>query len=154
NPDSAWSARLAGGVSAVVPIALWAEVPEGDSARRQGVQQTTPREPASPNDRATRIAGVIGAWNVFQHSYPYFDIVKVDWNAELSRALRTAASDSSPAEYLATLRRLVAALQDGHGNVYAMAATTRRGFLPIALDWVENRLVVTGTGREAPPEIN
>ena len=33
------------------------------------------------------------AWNVFQHFYPYFDVVQADWPAELRRALSSAATD-------------------------------------------------------------
>ena len=57
------------------------------------------------------------AWNVFQHFYPYFDVVDADWPAELPRALRSAATDADECAFLATLRRLVAALDDGHGRV-------------------------------------
>jgi hypothetical protein len=65
------------------------------------------------------LAGVIIAWNVFQHFYPYFDVAKTDWPAQLPKALRTAANDAGPDEYQKTLSRLVAALKDGHGRVAA-----------------------------------
>ena len=42
---------------------------------------------------------MIIAWNVFQHFYPYFDVVKTDWPAELPKALRTAATDAGPDEF-------------------------------------------------------
>jgi len=35
------------------------------------------------------------AWNVFQHFYPYFDVVGADWGKELEIALRTAATDAT-----------------------------------------------------------
>jgi C-terminal processing protease CtpA/Prc len=148
HPDSAWSAVLGAGLAAAVPVARWTVFSSNDSASKS-VQPVDRAEAASPNDRATRLAGVIGLWNVFQHSYPYFDVVKVDWPTELRRALRTAATDRSPAEYQATLERLVAALQDGHGRVYPIVAQPRRAFLPVALDWVENQLVVSEVGPEA-----
>jgi hypothetical protein len=53
----------------------------------------------SAEDRAVRLADVVIAWNVFQHFYPYFDVVKTDWAAELPKALRTAATDPGPAEF-------------------------------------------------------
>ncbi|HEY7395558.1 MAG TPA: S41 family peptidase, partial [Gemmatimonadaceae bacterium] len=154
SPDSAWTATLGGGVSAVVPTALWTTLPDDESARRKPVTPSLPaQESLSPSDRAARIVGVITAWNVFEHSYPYFDIVGVDWNAELPRALETAATDPTPTDYLGTLRRLVAAAHDGHGNVYPLSGMTRRGYLPVALDWVENQLVVTRVGDGAPGDI-
>ena len=39
-------------------------------------------------DNATKLANVVIAWNVFQHFYPYFDVVGVDWEEELSKTLR------------------------------------------------------------------
>jgi C-terminal processing protease CtpA/Prc len=105
------------------------------------------------NDRATRLATVILAWNVFQHFYPYFDVTDVDWDAELRRALRSAATDADERAFLGTLRRLVAALGDGHGNV-GHASGMARGSLPLAWDWVDDDLVVTvgpkSGGKDAP----
>lgn len=68
----------------------------------------------SAEDRATRLAGVVLAWNVLQHFFPYFDVVGADWKAELPKALRSAATDKGAAEFGRTLRRMTAALKDGH----------------------------------------
>jgi hypothetical protein len=88
-----------------------------------------------------RLAGVIIAWNVFQHFYPYFDVVDVDWEAELTNALKSAQSDKNEEDYYFTLCRLISKLQDGHGNVYYPGLMSRRGF-PIQLGWVEDQVVV------------
>jgi C-terminal processing protease CtpA/Prc len=79
---------------------------------------------------------------VFQHFYPYFDAVQADWPGELKGALTAAAADADERAFLKTLRRLVAALHDGHGNVYlsSQAATAE---LPVLFDWVEDQLAVT-----------
>ena len=82
------------------------------------------------------------AWNVFQHFYPYFDVVKTDWRAELPKALRTAATDSGPDDFQKTLQRLVAALKDGHGRV-GPARQPPMLFPPLTLDWVEGQFLVT-----------
>src|SRR5450755_1761266 len=71
----------------------------------------------SADDRGTRIADVVIAWNVFRHFYPYFDIGKTDWDAVLPVALRAAAAAKDGAEFLTTLLKMVAALKDGHGRV-------------------------------------
>ena len=62
------------------------------------------------NDRATRLADVALAWSLFEHFYPYFDVVHTDWPAARAVALRAAATDSSADQFDATLERLVAAL--------------------------------------------
>ena len=68
-------------------------------------------------DRATRLGDVALAWGVIQHFYPYFDVNKADWDAELTKALRSAACDGDGKAFSHTLRRMVASLKDGHGRV-------------------------------------
>jgi C-terminal processing protease CtpA/Prc len=99
----------------------------------------------SGNDRATRLAAVVLAWNVFQHFYPYFDVVETDWPATLRRSLGQAAVDEDEEAFLLTLRRLVADLYDGHGRVHHAGD---RGLMlpPLLWDWIEDRLVVTRVG--------
>ena len=94
------------------------------------------------NDRPARLAAVILAWNVFQHSYPYFD-AKMTWSATLSAALQEAASDQNEREFVATLRRMVAALRDGQARVLSPLDAELQFAPPIALDWIEGKLVVT-----------
>jgi C-terminal processing protease CtpA/Prc len=91
-----------------------------------------------------RLADVIIAWNIFQHFYPYFDVVDVDWDQELTNALKNALNDKNEEEFFYTLSRLVAKLQDGHGNVYHRIFMEQAG-LPIKVDWVEDQVVVTGS---------
>jgi C-terminal processing protease CtpA/Prc len=100
----------------------------------------------SGDNRATRLAAVIIAWNVMQHFYPYFDVVQTDWPQALTTALTSAATDRDAAEFLSTLRRMMAALHDGHGRV-TMDRGTSDGRTtvasPVGWDWVEGRLVIT-----------
>ena len=135
-----FTALLVPGLSASVPVALAVDS-EGTlpHASKPGVPPLYERR---TEDRATRLAGVIIGWNVFQHFYPYFDVAKTDWPAELPKALRTAATDAGPDEYQKTLGRLVAALKDGHGRV---AAALPKPVLvpPLTLDWIEGQFVVT-----------
>jgi C-terminal processing protease CtpA/Prc len=147
EPGRPLVADLGGGVSALVPLALYAGPAGTLPAVPEGVK---PREPAKPegflpsgSDRVTRLADVILAWNVFEHFYPYFDVVAVDWPAELRRALASAATDRDEGEFLATLQRLVAALHDGHGNVMGGETDAFSHRLPLRWEWVEERLVVT-----------
>jgi len=86
-------------------------------------EMTADREPI-------RIADVVIAWNILQHFYPYFDVVNVDWDQELTIALKSALADSSEQDFLSTLSRLVAALQDGHGNIFHSLIQEQSG-LPI-----------------------
>lgn len=147
DPGQPFLADLGGGVSAMIPLALYAD--EGGTLPHapSGVQPPAPARPEgfvpSGNDRATRLAAVAQAWNVFQHFYPYFDVVPTDWPEALRAALRAAATDADETAFLGTLRRLVAGLHDGHGQVSSKTAGARPHRLPLGWDWIEDRLVVT-----------
>ena len=147
-----FAADLGGGISCLVPIALEADekgtLPRPDSQQQaQAAPVVAPRPGGfqpSGNDRATRLAAVVIAWNVFQHFYPYFDVVDVDWPGELRRALDRAAEDVDERAFIKTLGLMVAALHDGHGSVRGPGAPDRRSFPPFAWDWVADQLVITG----------
>lgn len=135
-------ATLGGGVSALVPLTL-----SGDEKGTlpHTVTVVTESKPSlvkySGNDRATRLADVALAWNIFQHFYPYFDVIQTDWSRSLETALVSAANDPDERAFLKTLRRMVAELRDGHGGVYQGSSG---GFtIPVLLGWVEGRLVIT-----------
>jgi len=137
---------LGDGVSASIPLAVYTD-DNGTLPRATASAPPAGKPPTfapSGNDRATRLANVILAWNVFQHFYPYFDVVKTDWPAELKKGLERAATDANETAFQDSLRRLVAALQDGHGHV-ANRNLNRAGgaFPPVRWDWIENQLVIT-----------
>ena len=144
DPADLFTAALPGGVSVRLPLVV-----------ATGAPPTAPPSPPRPDkpkgfqpsgdDRATRLADVIIAWNVFQHFYPYFDVVAVDWKAELGQALGEAATAPDATAFTDVLARMVAALQDGHGGVGGPGPP--RGFPPVAWEWIEDRLVVLA----APP---
>jgi C-terminal processing protease CtpA/Prc len=142
GPD-VYEAALGGGVTARVPLALITDA--------QGTLPHSPIKgegsirlpaPATGDDRTTRLADVILAWNVFQHFYPYFDVVQADWPGELERAVTSAATDKNAEAFLVTLERMVAALNDGHGNVF-LTNGPQKYRAPLLCAWVENRLVIT-----------
>ena len=144
DPAQPFEADFGGGVSCLVPLTLYADR-EGTLPRAEGSAPRT-TQPAlhrySGNDRATRLADVALAWNIFQHFYPYFDVVEADWPAELRKALSAAATDLDERAFLDTLRVLVAALHDGHGAV-SHSCDASSAALPLAWDWIENQLVIT-----------
>jgi C-terminal processing protease CtpA/Prc len=144
RPEEPLVADLGGGVSALVPLALYRDA-QGTLPHLPALARAEGGPTPSGDDRTTRLADVVLAWNVFQHFYPYFDVVQADWPGELRRALSAAATDADEKAFLDTLRRLVAALHDGHGNVSASFQGGGLGRLPVLWDWVEDQLVITQT---------
>ncbi len=80
---------------------------------------------------------------MFQHFYPYFHEVKVDWDRALTETLEAGLKDATPTDHWLTLKKLVAKLKDGHGVVYY--TDPKAGDLPGRFEWIEDRLVVTAT---------
>lgn len=103
-------------------------------------------------DEDVRLADVIIAWNVFEHFYPYFEVVKVDWDTELANTLQNTLADKNVDQFWDTLFLFVAKLQDGHGFIrrprlsipsMGLPSGITRGIFPFGVDWVENQVVVT-----------
>jgi C-terminal processing protease CtpA/Prc len=151
RPGDAVERDLGGGVWCRVPLCLYLDrtgtVPRVNLPDASGNDRFDWTPPAGwtpdGDDRATRLAAVILAWNVFQHFYPYFDVVDTDWEAVLPEALGRAAEDPDGAAFADTLRRMVHALHDGHGRVGGRAVGLPTFRLPFELAWIEGHLVVT-----------
>lgn len=139
DPASPYEADLGAGVTARVPVTLYAGS-QGTLPLRDSVASTD-FWIRDASDRATRLAGVILAWNVYQHFYPYFDVEQVDMPGELQRALLSAAANTGASDFAITLRKLVAAMKDGHGNVSYNAPTPY--MVPLVWTWAEGQLIVT-----------
>ena len=144
QPVPEFTAELGGGVSVRMPLS----VPTDDSGTlprgTMGGASATPhltRGRFTMTDRATRLGTLLLAWNVLQHSYPYFDVVKTPWSVALSTALQEAATQKDDREFGATLRRMIAALHDGQARV--IAGDPDLPFTPpLALDWIEGAITV------------
>jgi len=64
------------GIKAIVPLSLLADA---QGTRPHVAMPPRPWYRHDGNDRAVRLADVVIAWNILQHFYPYFDVVKMDW---------------------------------------------------------------------------
>ncbi|NNG16259.1 MAG: peptidase S41 [Gemmatimonadales bacterium] len=139
---------LGAGLSARIPLALYS-----DSNHTLGVSDTSAftRRPdipvaiqgdmASADREAVRLGGIVIAWNVLQHFYPYFDVVGADWDGQLTIAFQDALNDRDARDFHHTLKRFTATLNDGHARVFHIAFVNKAR-LPFQVDWVENQVVV------------
>lgn len=133
--------RLGGGLTARIPLAVWSKdghtLPGSDPAP---IIAALEHVHATVDDADARIADLIVAWSVFDQFYPYFDVIDTDWQAVLDRTLLDGLDDTSARDHERTLRRLVAALEDGHGRV--SVPPDELASLPLQLSWAEGKLVV------------
>ncbi|UCG85081.1 MAG: peptidase S41 [Gemmatimonadota bacterium] len=143
--------EIGAGLMARVPLALLSDssgmvVPSDDEKRRELRREiaAVASARATVDEVSVRVAGVVITWNVFQHFYPYFDVIDTDWDEELTTALRQALEDESAQDFYRTMNRLVATLHDGHGRVIHQALSPGMR-IPARLEWVERQVVVTAS---------
>jgi len=98
-------------------------------------------------DLHTGLGNVVNVYNVFQHFYPYFDVVDVNWEAELRNALKQSYTDETNLDHLITLQKFTASLKDGHIKVYNNSIRSNYA-PPIVWEWLENKLVITYVEQE------
>jgi len=151
EPGEIYEAELGAGLSARIPLTLYT-----DSEGTLGKHESYPLEPLmnalgqidleskTADEEPVRIANIIISWNVFQHFYPYFDVVGVDWEQVLDDTLNETLENTNSSDFYDTIRIMVAKLQDGHGYVYDVPAN-KRGGLPVKVDWLEDNIVVVAS---------
>lgn len=139
-PDETAVLDLGQGLKARVRLVLPVKAPAATAPA------VAPRKPEgfayTGDDRVTRLAGVVIAWNIPQHFYPYFAEVATDWPAELRKGLKAAATDPDALAFEITLERMMVALHDGHAGV---TWSNPGGALPVVFDWIDGQLVIVAT---------
>lgn len=144
--SAVWTAELVSGIAFWMP--LTASSRDIVSIYNQSISGLSPGSTMSP--RASRLAAVVVSWNVFQHFFPGFKDDGAAWEAALTSYLQSGAVASAPHDMRAVLRRMVADLDDGHGDVSPRADGYR---LPLSWQLIEGELVITGKASSAPPDI-
>ncbi|HJN77469.1 MAG TPA: S41 family peptidase [Myxococcota bacterium] len=145
---AATTVALGGGVSARIPLVLPADR-SGSLPRLEAPPPLVERPDwwvPEVSDRSVRLAATMRTWNVFQHFYPYWDVVDADWPAALREGLAGAAEAPDAETFHWVLSQMVARARDGHGAVHTGGASHQ---LPVELAWVEGEVVVLRTLSEA-----
>jgi len=149
--------ELGGGLTAFLPLSLYSRdgrtLGTPDPTAKTWLQAELRRvgegrvgASSESDDAALRIADMVVAWNVFQHFYPYFDVVSVDWDAVLTEGLRRALVPQSYGSFQRDLEWLVARLEDGHGSVTGPAPAPA-GRLPASFERIEGQVVVVAAAQ-------
>lgn len=138
-PVAAYESDLGGGVGCRVPVTLYAQ--DGKTLPAVPVPAPAPLV-EKPAESSRRLAIAASAWNVLQHFYPYHELNRTEWRNHLRGLLRESATAPDEDAFYGVLERLMAQLEDGHGNVYRYKKLADQG-PGLRWAWVEDRLVVT-----------
>jgi hypothetical protein len=139
--------QLTEGLAAIVPTVLDDESAKITREQTQALvelKKNLERISSSVAVPSQSIADVVVTWAALRHFYPYWDVVKVDWNERLFPYLKSAVSkDETPEAHLNLMRRLLVEIKDGHAGVYSSKIAL--GSLPIAVRIIENEFIVVAS---------
>lgn len=129
-----------------IPLALYdingATYPKSNNRELLELKQKiSEAKTTSDFNRYTNLASIVISWNIFQHFYPYFDVIKTNWETVFAETLEETYSNNDKADFTKTLSKMVAKLEDGHGVVYG----EKMYHSPIRTELIENKIVITAT---------
>jgi hypothetical protein len=132
---------IGSGTTCMIPTVLYIDKNGTWPAAKNKFESNQGNQGKNNSAELTGFADVIIAWNVFQHFYPYFDVVHVDWEEQLKKALSKTFKDKSDEDFLVTLEQMTAPLHDGHISIIGKDPNN---FMPgIAWEFIERKLVIT-----------
>lgn len=120
----------------------------GDDSKTDAFIDKVAKFSKDEDPKVLAVGNVVITWSVFQHFYPYFDQIETDWDTVLDRSMKSASEASGREDVTKCIEWLVARLDDGHGRVLDPVSMRGMKFLPIALQWVEGKLVVVASDDE------
>jgi C-terminal processing protease CtpA/Prc len=133
------------GIYCQIPLVLYCNkentFPVADNENFKKLKNKLENSDINPTILSVRLGNTINAYNVFQHFYPYFDVVDVDWDKELKKALLRCYSDKTDNDHLITLQKFTSPLKDGH--IWVSGGSYETNVPPISWEWIENKLVIT-----------
>ncbi len=151
--------RLGASLSVQLPVALYSRdghtigrVDADAQATLKAELEAIDLDGLTASDEALRLADVSIAWNILRHAYPYSDVVVLNWDELLTSTIRDALDDDGAEDFVVTLRRMVAALEDGHGSVGHRSIRDLAGLLMLP-EVIDGRLVVTATPPDSPVQV-
>ena len=147
KPKELIEEEIGNGIFCQIPIVLYTDnkngtYPSANSKNLSNLEKSLSNIVTTDNNLSLRLGNIINIYNVFQHFYPYFDVVDVNWEKELETALKSAYNDTNRYDYLITLKKFTAKLKDGH--IWVNSSPNENIYLPpFEWEWIEDKLVIT-----------
>jgi C-terminal processing protease CtpA/Prc len=142
--------ELGGGLRAVSPLVLLSDGERTYGGRRPDavvvqdeLEILDPVANMGAYNVNLRLGTATVAWNVLRHFYPYS--VDADWDALLVELLESSLDAGEERAFYRELKRLAARLDDGQADVAHARLDADRSLPPVAVGWIEDRVVVTAS---------
>lgn len=137
--------EIGNGIFCQIPLSLYFNkentYPTAETSSLSELKKRIENSSINPNNLSVRLGNIINVYNVFQHFYPYFDVINVNWEKELKTALKRCFTDKTDNQHLITLQKFTAPLKDGH--IWISGGSLGTYVPPISWEWIENKLVIT-----------
>lgn len=139
--------EIGNGIFCQIPLVLYTHdkngtYPTANNESLTNLEKSLSNIVTTDNNLSLRLGNIVNTYNVFQHFYPYFDVVDVNWESEFETALKSAYNDTDSYDYFITLKKFTAKLKDGH--IWVNKAPNKNEFLPpFEWEWIENKLIIT-----------
>ncbi|MDR7131618.1 hypothetical protein J2X69_003982 [Algoriphagus sp. 4150] len=139
-----WTSQIGNGLWITMPLVLYSKGGQTYPKSRVDIEEfMSAGEETTATDASAlsfRCGNLINAWNVFQHFYPYFDEMDIEWEKELNASLRRTYTGDLDG-HMDDLKRLTSALKDNHVSVRSSESPYFAP--PIDVAWIEQQLVIT-----------
>jgi len=146
--DKPFYADLGNEIHCTVPLMLYGTTeqtyPAADTASFNSLLKKLNEQSMDKDGKDLHYADLVIYYNKMQHFFPYFDVIKTNWEEAFTQALKENASCENNECFLPILKRFASKLHDGHGHVYSYSGNQNFSFLPpIEIAWIENKLIIT-----------
>ena len=144
--------NIGGDIYCQIPLVLYfnknGTYPKADSISLRNFKISLDKFKTSFDKTSQRVGNVIIVYNVLQHFYPYFDVVNVNWDNELTKAISRSFKDKTLEDHFITLEKFLAPLKDGH--IFVSSRSGKSAALPLWWERIENKLVITHLYKNIP----
>jgi len=147
--DKPFYADIGNGIRCTIPLVLYGTeqqtYPAADTSQLNNLLGKLKEQNTLKNDdKYVHYADLVIYYNAMKHFFPYFDVIKTNWEEAFTQALIENALCGNSECFLPILKRFSAKLHDGHGRVDSYTINQSLYCLPpIQVEWIENKLIIT-----------
>ncbi len=136
--------ELSDGLNVIIPTVVYSDKKSTlPISEKNSIKEIQSYLKFQPFNRNVAIANVFISWNILTPFYPYQDVIKVNWDEILEKALIDAYDDKNEYDNYLTLSRFGSHFDDGHLSFYYKGLNDKRTYAPnVAVRYINDKLIV------------